>query len=69
MGTPCKRCGADIEFVRMKSGKFNPVNAKPVFIIITDDGRVEAGRESHFSNCPGAKEFRHGKERATPSYQ
>lgn len=49
----CKGCGADIRFIKLKSGKAIPVNPSPVFIedrngteiIVTTDGRVSNGRQ------------------------
>ena len=64
MSQQCKSCGAEIEFVKMESGKFNPVNAAPRFTIVTDDGRVETGRISHFANCPAAGSFRKKEQKA-----
>jgi hypothetical protein len=58
----CKACGAEIEFVKLISGKLNPVN-KQYKIIITDTGEVLRGRESHFATCPGAKHFRGSKKK------
>lgn len=48
----CKGCGAEIRFIKLKSGKPIPVNPSPVFIedksgdkiIVTTDGRVSNGR-------------------------
>jgi hypothetical protein len=58
--TYCK-CGAEIEFVKMKSGKMNPVNVKPMYTIVTNDGNIAQGRISHFATCPMAGEFRKDK--------
>ena len=42
--TVCRKCSAEIFFVKMPSGKFMPVNLKT--------------EESHFIDCPAAKKFR-----------
>ena len=46
----CKGCGAEIDWVRMKSGKSMPVDPEPVFvaeggkeIFITDEGDTITG--------------------------
>ena len=49
----CKGCGAEIRFIKLKSGKVMPCNMSPVFIedksgdkiIVTTDGRVSNGRQ------------------------
>ena len=49
--TPCKKCGEDIEFIRLKSGKFHPVNADSLamhalvdgVLVITPGGDVMRG--------------------------
>ena len=49
----CKGCGAEIRFIKLKSGKAIPVNPAPVFIedkngseiIVTTDGRISNGRQ------------------------
>lgn len=50
--TKCRGCGAEIRFIKTKSGKAIPVNPSPVYIedkngdkiIVTTDGRVSNGR-------------------------
>ena len=54
----CKGCGAEIKFIKLKSGKAIPVNPTPVFIedkngteiIVTTDGRVSNGRQEIVTN-------------------
>jgi len=58
MKTNCKKCGAQIEFIKMKSGKFMPVNVEPYKIVVTDGGETARGRTSHYATCPFAQEFR-----------
>jgi hypothetical protein len=53
----CEACGEAIEFVRMTSGRMNPVNLK-VYTVVTDKGEAVRGRESHFATCPAAEKFR-----------
>lgn len=69
--TNCKACGAEILFVKMPSGKMNPVDIKPKMLItLSSDGitgmygKVEKCYESHFATCPKATNFRKkgGKE-------
>ena len=40
---PCRSCGEPIVFMKTTRGKWQP---------------VDLYLESHFANCPGAKEFR-----------
>ena len=54
----CK-CGADIIFIRLASGKFMPCLTKEV---ITSGGDLVKGYQPHFIDCPMAKQFR--KERS-----
>ena len=56
---PCKLCGAPIVFVKMKTGRTMPCDAR-VLTVITRDGRTIRGRESHFATCPHADDFRKG---------
>lgn len=58
----CKKCGEPIVFVKMASGKYNPVNVKPRLTIVTDNGKVVTGRTSHFATCPNANDFREVKD-------
>jgi len=54
----CKSCGAEIQWVVMKStGKSNPLNMNKK-TILTLDGEIVQGFESHFSTCPNAKSHR-----------
>lgn len=46
----CRGCGAEIEWVRMKSGKTMPVDLEPVFVaeggnqvFVTDEGETITG--------------------------
>ena len=46
--TKCRKCGAEIKFIKTTSGKWLPVDAKPVYYsligkkdrVVTTDGRV-----------------------------
>ena len=50
----CKGCGAPIDWITTKEGKYTPVDPEPVFIIegdgsdrfITDEGEVILGRRA-----------------------
>lgn len=62
---PCKSCGADIFFVRMrKTGRSMPLDAKPQKLVwlIGGDGNQEGEMvevyASHFSTCPNAAQHR-----------
>lgn len=56
----CKFCGAQIDFIQMKSGAFMPVDPEPVFIIegnmrdtfITDEGETIKGQMISNSEIP-----------------
>ena len=72
--TSCNGCGADIYFIKLTSGKFNPVDidkydiqdnlVNPELIVVSEKGEVgklknlTTGYISHFSTCPKAKNFR-----------
>lgn len=56
----CK-CGDQIEFIKLKSGKLMPVSGN-YQTIVTDDGDIVKGRISHFATCKYAKEFRNNAE-------
>jgi len=57
----CPGCGKEIQWIRMaESGKAMPCETK-LFRIVTRDGRVVSGWESHYAHCPKATTFR--KER------
>jgi hypothetical protein len=53
----CKGCGAEIEWMFTENGHKMPVN-KPMLTVITKDGKVIQGQESHFASCPKADDFR-----------
>jgi len=53
----CKFCGAEIEFVESKAGRFIPVN-KEYVTVVADSGTVIKGRVAHFATCPDADKFR-----------
>ncbi len=53
MMSQCRKCGATIEWLRMKNGVIVPVDPYPAFVaeggkdlFITDDGEVIRGTES-----------------------
>jgi len=57
-GGHCSKCGAVIKWIVMKDSKKRmPLEARPL-TIVTDDGEVVRGRESHFAHCPHAQSFR-----------
>jgi hypothetical protein len=53
----CRSCGAKISWIVTKSGKKNPVD-HDYKTIVTDEGEVVRGRESHFATCPDAEKWR-----------
>ena len=57
----CKGCGAEIDWVRMKSGKSMPVDPEPVFVaeggsqvFITDEGDTITGTKSEVNTGEAA---------------
>lgn len=70
--THCKKCGAQIRFVRTKAGKWLPCDphtkshdALQGHIMVTEDGRItknhtplDIGFVPHWATCPYAEEFR-----------
>ena len=61
MSTICKKCNAEIIFLKTKNNKFQPVDFKPE-IKETDifDSKIHI---SHFATCPFADSFRKNKEK------
>jgi hypothetical protein len=65
MNTKKCKCGAEIGFIKMKSGKAMPVDAEPVKAIVTERGEMGGlyGNMQdvyipHWSTCPLAAEFK-----------
>ena len=62
----CKGCGADIKWIKMKSGKNMPVDEKPVKVVaeVIHDGfpewQVISAYNPHWATCEKAKEFKKG---------
>lgn len=56
----CRGCGIYIEFIKMKSGKFMPVEPLPIKVI-TKNGQVVDGYIPHWQKCPKAGTFRKAK--------
>lgn len=58
----CKGCGAEIKWVRMRSGKKMPIDLPGLKVVVLDGDKHEAevrtGYTSHFATCPHAKLFR-----------
>ena len=59
----CDSCGMRIVWGR-QNGKPHSLDPR-VLVIVTDAGKVERGRESHFVSCPNASEHRKGKNETT----
>jgi hypothetical protein len=59
----CKSCGAEIEFIKMPSGKWMPVEIEKlaVYVIEDDQNIMRHGRQPHWINCPGADKHRRPK--------
>jgi len=55
----CRSCGAPVVWIYGATRRMicNP----QVLTLITDEGLVVKGRESHFSNCPDADKWRRKK--------
>jgi len=53
----CKKCQNDIEWVKTRAGKNMPVDPTKI-TVVTKEGDVVTGQESHFSTCPYANDFR-----------
>lgn len=56
----CTSCQAEIEWVKMASGKSMPCDPK-LITVITEGGLTIQGRVSHFSTCPNANQHRKPK--------
>jgi hypothetical protein len=70
----CKKCGTPIYFIKLKSGRFAPVNIGLIKVVkaeggiitlVTRDGRTlrnppagTKGFVSHFATCPSSNHFR-----------
>ena len=54
----CNSCGAEILWIGTEKGKPNhPVQPKRLKIV-TDDGTIAQGHESHYAHCPNANQHR-----------
>ena len=74
MNTTCKSCGAEIFFIKTKSGRFAPVDADITVstgkeLLYVDEiigfkmiPEGFKGHKSHFATCPNAVDFRKGKK-------
>jgi hypothetical protein len=62
----CKSCDAEILWVKIhrKDGteSQHPCNPDRLLTLITKDGQVARGLESHFSTCPQAEAWRKPKQ-------
>ena len=62
----CRGCGAEIDFLRMKTGGKMPVERKPVkgVVAVWDNDKVRFRNEMlevylpHWASCPKADKFR-----------
>jgi len=70
----CRGCGAEIKFIKLESGKFNPVDTEllsiqdnfinPDEMVVNKNGKtgrlknLTEGYISHYSTCPNADDFR-----------
>jgi len=56
----CRYCNASLRFLKTRSGKFMPVEADPVKVLVHgSDGYVlKSGYRPHWESCPGADEAR-----------
>lgn len=54
---PCRKCHVEMKFIKTPSGKFMPVNAKPIKVV-TEDGKVISAYTPHWGNCTAPDHFR-----------
>jgi len=58
----CKKCNAEIIWIKMDSGKSMPCNVEKTTIVTrpfkTNTGMVITGHIPHWATCPFADEFR-----------
>jgi hypothetical protein len=63
----CKGCGAEIEFIKLKSGKIMPIDSKKRLFYMNNEDADNLqwlafwGHEPHFATCPQADKFRKWK--------
>lgn len=58
-----EKCGCEIRWVEMASGKIMPCNPNTVAVIVVDaskKGKLLYGYTPHWETCPKAKLFKHG---------
>lgn len=60
-GPQCRRCGANIEWIKTKNDKNMPVDPR-LITIITKKGRIFKGYVPHWITCPHANKFRNQKK-------
>ena len=46
----CKRCGAEIVWIRTENGRLMPCEPRRM-IVVTDDGKTVSGRQPHWGFC------------------
>ncbi|PIY95822.1 MAG: hypothetical protein COY66_05815 [Candidatus Kerfeldbacteria bacterium CG_4_10_14_0_8_um_filter_42_10] len=56
----CRGCGLYIEWTKMKSGKFMPVEPE-LITVVTPEGETVKGRVPHWAKCSAAKKFKKRK--------
>ena len=56
----CKKCKAEIRWIRTPKLKWMPVDPKEI-TIVTITGEVKKGYIPHWATCPNADEFRNNK--------
>ena len=61
MTTPCRSCGAPIDFVITPAGKYMPVDPGKRVTIVTDGGEVRSGLIPHWATCPTPEKHRKQK--------
>jgi len=55
------RCGAEIRFVKLRSGKSMPIDPQAYnMLVVSPDGLADVRQcyVSHFASCPMAEDFR-----------
>ena len=64
----CKLCSKEIGWIKLVSGKFNPVNL-PGKNRITEQGRIIKVYQSHYETCEFADQFRKKNKKETINKQ
>lgn len=61
MTPTCRSCQRPIRWVKTRNGKSMPVDDK-IVTIITQNGDVMKGWQSHFVSCPASEQYRRHRD-------